>query len=448
MQAGELNAETELVGGAGQATATFIQTGGVNAVNRGGGRTGTLSVDHVGTYELQGGQLLASIENIGVSANTTARFLQTGGVNRLDFNDAGLGFLFVDHGGSYRLNVPAVPEDDPAAGADHLRATRQSIGVDAQGEFLHDSGNNRVTETLSIGTNVAGAGLYHLASGALTATNVYVGESATGAGSPSGFGGWFRHLGGMNSVVDLWVGKNTDSKGYYELAGTGFVTAAYVNIGARSKFEQSGGQVEVASKEDSYLYLHPGVPSGAGGWYHIRAGRLAAQYEWIDGYFTQTGGTNGAVVVGIGMTGEHAGQYSLDGGTLSANLVHVGPLSRFRYFGGLLVADVRNDGAFEVVAEREPLLIIGDFENNGEFEHTGYAPIIIGSYSGDGGFQAHSNSNYFRDVSIGETGYFSGAEGSRFHVSGDFTNLSSASSEWDTTRATLVLEPISSPAVP
>ena len=89
----------------------------------------------------------------------------------------------------------------------------------------------------------------------------------------------------------MYLGYRTTGTGSYNLSGTGSLSSywQYIGYSGTGTFSQSGGT-------NSATYLQLGVNAGATGTYNLGGGQLLASNESVGnsgtGAFTQTGGTN------------------------------------------------------------------------------------------------------------------------------------------------------------
>jgi autotransporter-associated beta strand protein/T5SS/PEP-CTERM-associated repeat protein len=284
---------------------TFNQSGGTHTV------TGELDLGHDatgnGTYNLSGGTVSANSISVGYSGAGT--FAQTGGTNTvttlLDLGSQ------PNSSGSYSLSG----EDS------QLSTANTGVGDRAPGAFNQAGGTHTISSNLVIGS--AASGVYTLSDGSLSAATEYVGQYAAGTLTQSG---------GTNTVSgDLYIGlgagdHNPLAHGTYNL-GDGSLSASneYVGLSASSgTFSQTGG-----GNTASNLYI--GVNAGFSGSYSLDGddSTLSTVATVVgsngSGAFTQAGGAHsisGNLVLGNSSTG--SGTYELDGGSLAAPTEVVG----------------------------------------------------------------------------------------------------------------------------
>ena len=185
------------------------------------------------------------------------------------------------------------------------------------------SGGTNTSPYLCLGNSSTGSGTYDLSGSAhLTVTNsIYVGNWGSAAITQSGGSNTIGSVSG-NVVVSpssLFLGCNSNSKGAYNLNGSGYLYATgceYVGCSGTGTFIQSGGT------NTSSFYLYLGCNAGGSGTYNLSgAGCLSAGQEYIgilgSGTFNQSGGTNVIppfyyfLYLGYDVTG--SGTYNLSG---------------------------------------------------------------------------------------------------------------------------------------
>ncbi len=151
-----------------------------------------------GTYELSGdARLSAGYQTIGNEGKGT--FIQTGAIHTIQgWLDVGL-----EDGsdGIYKLQDGG-----------RLATATTRIGYRGHGQFIHTSGKHSIEGELSLGVKAGAQGTYELGDeGKLSASAEYIGDQGTGT---------FIQTGGKN-------------------------TAGYVSIGSLSRYELSGGKLEI-----------------------------------------------------------------------------------------------------------------------------------------------------------------------------------------------------------
>lgn len=304
---GDLSSANTIVGNAG--TATFTQNGGSHEIGKGGsltigsaaGSTGTynlnageltvgvlsIGVAGTGTFTLNAGSLSAGNARIGVAAAGTGTFNHYGGTVSVS-NTLTLGGP-LEGAGSYNLGNP-IPSSGPAP---VLTAGNETIGDNGSGSFTHLAGSNRVAGTLLIGNSGTGGGIYELDGGTLIATAEIVGNA--------GFGNFIQN-GGANQVGhgSLIVGNLNGGFGAYFLTdGTLTAGSLTVALAAPGRFFQIGGTV----------LLDKGLTVGAVSTFRLN------QYFLVGGSL-QAGGNETIGDVGSGRFQHSAGTNTISGGGL------------------------------------------------------------------------------------------------------------------------------------
>jgi len=92
--------------------------------------------------------------------------------------------------------------------------------------------------------------------------------------------------------------------------------------------------------------------------------------------------------------------------------------------------DVANNGQMQV--SYDAAIFTGDVVNNGVFKTTDTTVTFTGSYTENGAYISDPSDNFFFNLNIGETGYLFGGVGDNWYVSGDLTNDSNQSEQWNT----------------
>lgn len=191
-----------------------------------------------------------------------------------------------------------------------------SIGNTAKGTFNLSGGTTTVGVGLWIGQGVGMAGVLNLSgSGLLSASSQTVGHSGNGT---------FTQTGGTNDALDvsgngsLTLGAQVGSTGTYSLSAGSLTTYfEFVGNSGTGTFSQTGG-----TNSAGQLYL--GIGTGASGTYTLSgAGILSASYVSVGhggiGTFIQNGGTHNTQQMQIGTMPGGAGTYNLRGGTLNVD---------------------------------------------------------------------------------------------------------------------------------
>jgi fibronectin-binding autotransporter adhesin len=360
---GTLSAPSQTIGLVG--TGVFDQSGGTNTVTAGGDLELATNVGSSGTYTLSGGSL--SVGGNIVGGLGASKLTIDGGALTVSGGSISVGTLQIGDAsasnGSYLLS-----------GASSVSADDELIGVDGIGSFNQTGGTNTVSSELEIGAGTTAGSSYALSGGTLSTWNTKVGGLGTGS---------FTHSAGSHTTaggLGLTVGDRSGAEGTYDLSGTGELSTSktLVGFGGTGTFLQSGGshtvsgggQLSLANAvggDGTYVLsggslsapktrvghngsgsftqsggthtmsgglgngLSVGTSDLGAGSYDLIAGNISTEVESIGdegtGSFTQSGGTNTALQLGIGANSANAsGTYDLSGGLLSMMDVAVGAL--------------------------------------------------------------------------------------------------------------------------
>ena len=158
-------------------------------------------------------------------------------------------------------------------GGGTLAVYNQYVGSGGTGTFTQSGGTNGVSNDLYLGNAHADNGTYALNGPAtLSAAAEYVGYAGTGA---------FTQTGGSNSTTggysgNMYLGYRTTGTGSYNLSGTGSLSSywQYIGYSGTGTFSQSGGT-------NSATYLQLGVNAGAAGTYNLSGGGQLAASERV-----------------------------------------------------------------------------------------------------------------------------------------------------------------------
>jgi hypothetical protein len=285
-----------------------------------------------------------------VDTNTGGQYTQSGGV--ASFNS--LLWIGDSINGAYTLS-----------GTGSLTTGETELGNGPMGTF-NQTGGTQTTGQLVVGQSTFSSsvtGTYNLSgkSSLLTATNIYVGDSA---------GGVFAQSGGTVNASTLTVGDN--AAGTYNQSGGIVAVASTFNIGVGNStywdegtYNLSGGTLNVSAPEyigtsvqgtfsqtgainitNSFLTI--GASVGVQSSYSISAGTLNASTMYIgfaqaslahggSGTFTQTGGQVSVSDLDVGWEPSATAAYQLQGGTLStiqSAIGAVGANASFTQIGG------------------------------------------------------------------------------------------------------------------
>jgi autotransporter-associated beta strand protein len=199
-------------------------TGGWLAVGMNSGSTGT--------YNLGGSGILRPIDIGEVVGNSgTGVFNQSGGTNSFHYDYLFLGY---SAGGSGTYNL---------GGTGYLTTGYQYVGYSGSGTFAQSGGTNTTGE-LHIGDH-AGAGSYILSgAGCLSATQVFVGSTAT-------TGALFQQTGGTNTPLNLTVASGARfelSGGTLQIDNGGFVSlGVFDGSNGNAVFNASNSIIDISN---------------------------------------------------------------------------------------------------------------------------------------------------------------------------------------------------------
>jgi hypothetical protein len=155
------------------------------------------------------------------------------------------------------------------------------------------------------------------------------------------------------------------------------------------------------------MVANAGVISLAGGAFDNNNNALANSGE-ISGYGTlRSGGLS------------NSGSMTLTGGTTTVN------------------GDVTNQAGGTIEVAHNPAIFTGDVVNEGMVKTTNTTVTFAGGYTENGVFISDPSNNYFADVTIGSSGYWTGGVGDNFYISGNFVNNSLLNTLWNTGAASL-----------
>jgi hypothetical protein len=320
LSSGNLSAANETVGDtdAGQGnfgygpSGNFTQNGGTNIVNGTltlGKQTGTQ-----GTYNLQGGTLIAQQQVVGDAG--TGTFNQAGGTNAVS-GSLVLGQQAGSHG-VYNLMAGLLTALNEVVGD-------AGEGTFTQGNFGYGASNptNNINGTLTLGKQANGTGTYNLYSGTLNAQQQIIGDAGSGT---------FNQSGGTNVVAgSLVLAQQAGSHGIYNLTDGALV--------ALNEVVGDAGDGTFIQGQNNYGYgassptnsvtgtLTLGKQANGTGTYNLLSGTLTAQQQVIgdagSGVFNQFGGTN--AVTGSLVLAQQAGSHGIynliDGALVALNEV-------------------------------------------------------------------------------------------------------------------------------
>jgi hypothetical protein len=437
--------------------------------NGGANNAGALTV--TGTYNLQGAGSTLSAASESIDQITVDALITPGVFNQMDGKNTVSGTLTLGanaflSGGLYNLSVGK------------LSADTEIIGDGGTGTFAQSSGDNIIASKLVLGNMQGASGTYNLVDGLLgvnlgclaacggsdavivgnggkgtftqTAGVVSIGGSLT-IGLKTGSVGSYTQSGGTNSVNgNLNLGTDTSlicvttgfgcsaGQGTYTLSGNGALTVGALSVGldGTGEFDQKGG-----TNIGGRLVLS----SGGMGTYNLSAGNLSISDREIIassssgiGIFNQTGGMNIVPTLVIGSSLNEPGRavYNLSGnGTLSASVLNDGT---FTYAGGTLNGNFVNqaDGNFRIEGPGTRV-INGTLANAGTVTVFAQEAKFFNVTLTSGVFKADPTAVEFQNLIVGAAGVVTGVAGDVFSITGNFQNLSTQNTLWDTSSSVL-----------
>ena len=347
-----------------------------------------------------------------------------------------------------------------------LSADKELVGSIGTGALMQTGGMNTVKQ-LFLGDQPGSTGTYTLSGGTLTVQgtalgglteNFIVGNQGTGV---------FNQSGGTVSAPDLSLGNGASANGsYFQTGGTNTVGGLFLAEGncllpcslGRATYSLSGSAVLTAQSEDvggkgTAVFNQDGGTNNAGGGitvggsgafesgqgtYNLNDGKLAASTEIIGaggiGTFNQSGGMNVTGSIDINSNSFSANPndvYNLSAGALSAGNITNG--GTFNYSGGTLTGIFSNSsGANFNISGAGTRVINGTLKNMGTVTVTSDKAQFFNVSIPSGVLKADPTAVEFQNLSIGAAGVIIGAAGDVFSITGNFQNLSTQNTLWDT----------------
>ncbi|MDP6542507.1 MAG: PEP-CTERM sorting domain-containing protein [Phycisphaerae bacterium] len=409
LQGGDLSVTDEDIGQKG--TGTFTQSDGTHTVS------GELIISRdpgsSGSYELSGGDLSAGTEYIGYQ--DAASFVQTGGTHTVT------GDLYMAHGWNPSITTYALGP----AGALSVD-NDEYVGYWGPAEFTQTGGTHHVGGDLTVGYEVDGFCRYDLSGAASVLTvdgNERIGHLTFGD---------FTQSDGTHTVTgQLIVAGESGAQASFTLSG-GALTAGSEIIGRQGMgtFDQTDGTHEVT---DTLIVGHSGEGMGT---FNLDDGTLQADAEIIGkgalGEFNQNGGTNtvAATLTIAGQSEEGEGEepggwaqgtYNLAGGALTALTVDnndtvnqsggtldtdtFNNAGTFNHTGGTMTADTFNNTSSPTTHVHDPAVFKADtVNNNSEFYLFGGTvrgvAALMGTFNNNGSF--HMSGGTFEDYLVNQ----------------------------------------------
>ena len=132
--------------------------------------------------------------------------------------------------------VEAFAAASAPSASSYMEADNEYVGYQGQGQYLQNSGVNKVNSGLYLGYEPGSSGNYELSGdGWLEALNLFVGYSGSGT---------FTQSGGVNTISNLLtLAANPGSSGTYNLQG-GNLSAGGILVNSGGVFNQTGGTLE------------------------------------------------------------------------------------------------------------------------------------------------------------------------------------------------------------
>jgi autotransporter-associated beta strand protein len=400
---GSLYAYNQYVGYSG--TGTFTQTGGTNApgnlyLGYNSGSNGTYALSGTGSLSCQSE---FSDEYIGYSG--TGTFVQTGGINAVQ--NLYLGYKSGSQG-LYTLTGGSLSAQSLRISAGRfewcykkgLTTTYLMVNSGTLAMYFDFNLADLASGTLFGGSYFSAGGTVEITNGATATqsgtTSISIGGLAVGSHAGSGT---YNQTGGTNSA-SIYLGYDPASTGTYNLSGTGHLGCSeYVGYSGTGMFNQSGGtnapgymycgyndgavgtyNQTAGTNTPSYVYC--GFNAGATGTYYLSSeGQLSVSNEYLgysgSGTLNQTGGTN-TCRINLGFNSGSSGAYYLNGGTLITKSIFKGSGATAFYFGG---GTLQASGTFTCSL---PMTLTGD-GGNANFDTAGNYVTLSAILSGDGG---------------------------------------------------------------
>lgn len=243
----------------------YVQAGGLNHI-----LSRMTTAD--GDYRLSGGALTVDGgESVGFSGG--GGFVQTGGAHTAT---GGLSVGYQSpNGSSYSLSG----------------GTLTTGGTTVNNARFVQAGGSHATGSLALGSDV-GPSTYLMSGGTLAAERLQAGSKDNSS---------FMQTQGAAAIQNLTLGGSAGSVGEYRLDGGALTSRSQLVAGSgAATFTQTGG----ANKTTERLYI--------------------GEVQGAQGKYVQTGGSNFSAAVTIAYSEGAEGTYSLQGGTLTANVTNNG----------------------------------------------------------------------------------------------------------------------------
>ncbi|MGE0384984.1 MAG: beta strand repeat-containing protein [Gammaproteobacteria bacterium] len=392
------------------ATGTFVNAGGTNAVVNNLLLGDGVSLNGNGTYTLDAGTLAVNNNVVIGNGGNTGTLNVNGGTATVAngiVNGSGTGTLNINGGvlsvggGDGSIDVDnfnvGVTGSHELSGAGSLTATSSTInGVFTQSGGTHTAGTDPLLGGLNVGMILGSTGSYELTAGSLLAARTYVGVTSTGGFTQ---GGGTHQVNGALLVGVVKTGP-LNGVGTYEMTG-GDLTASVEAIGLQGdgSFTQTGGTNTV----DDNLAL--GVNPGSTGRYDLDAGTLAVGADMhVGGSLNGVGGTGlfdidgGSATVAQNMTIWDDGTVNVDGGTLTV-LGNVGAGAGTLNINGGVLSVGGGDGSIDV--DNFNVGVTGSHELSGAGSLTAMNSTINGAFTQSGGTHTSGTDPLGSGLSVG-----------------------------------------------
>ena len=390
---GTLTAGNEILGNAGTGflgqslgTQTLNSISGTLTLGAQAGGSGTYVLDQAGNNVTSGNEVVGDAG--------TGVFSQGGGS---DNDISGTLALGRSSGGSGTYNL--------SSSGGTVEANTEIAGEGGDGTFNQNGGTNTISGTLTLGKSFGGSGTYNLSGGSLTATNLLVGDDGTGT---------FTQTGGTATINSLTIAAGSGS-GTYDLQAGGTLNASSIQVNLAGTLKLDGGSISYTSLELAGGTLSGLVPI-------VNATSLTGWGTVDAPLFTN----NGAATFQVGFT-------IIKGDTINTGLMTVSSQTTFQ--GNFL-----NLGEFtnlSVATFGGPVTNVGVFRNFGAANGIPSGVTFVGPFTNNGAYMGDPSMNRFQDLIVNSTGYLTGTAGDVFSIAGNFQNLSTQNTLWDTSPAEL-----------
>jgi hypothetical protein len=251
-----------------------------------------------------------------------------------------------------------------------------AVGVNGTG-IINQSGGGLYGLGVALGVNPGSTGILNISGGMF------------GSIAPMGYGpihvgvegtGIVNITGGNISAGSVHIGDSLGGTGIVNLSGTGNISPEALSVGVGGTVNQSGGRMST------------GMYHNVGGTYNLSGGKL----------------TDSSI---FGATND--GTFNFSGGEFN--------------FGFLFT----NNGTTNLSGSGTRT-ISRDVVNNGTFTTTRTTAVYTGSFTNNGAYVSNRSTQYFNNLTVGDTGYLVGSPLDRFYISGDFNNYSTMNTSWNT----------------